>query len=720
MEESDAGISGTSLGEIYKDTRFQIPNYQRTYSWEQKQVNDLLDDLKFILESEDTRHYFGTLILQDESESEDVDKNIVDGQQRMTSVSLLAASIIEKLNRRGESIPEPGIEGTTEYKDLFLGSSDKQRIRLQKSDNAVFERVAYSGGMAASQIADQPSHQRLRDARDRMDEWAKEQDSDKLKQILDALAENFSVTVHNIEESVRAGRIFETINDRGKDLSLADKIKSYLVYVADIRDEPDLAEAVFKTFGQVRDHVTAHDNSANVDRFLKEHWCMFTGKSRPASELHREIKKKKEYGSLDRADKERFIEWVWWYLESLEESARAYKKIRYPEEEFRASVGSKLQIKRRLQELNHLMQSSIKNILSLLMATLVRFGISRRTKRILDLLEKFCFRVYHVNRVDIRARRDKFRETSARIYYAEREGFLKHFGPGYSEPIDNLRLSDAFELTCNVILNGIGNYGDDREFQRNLKRNDIQDGSLNDDGWTGFRENESIKYLLSRYNKEQYDATNSDEFVVPYETRKTDLARIWELTTDEDSELPPEYYSHRKQLGNFTLISDPINLDSDFPTRRRLDMFQRRENPKMTRDIATEHDSSQIDPNWIKARTDRIADFAVMNWEITTGANIEIENIEDISEETKSSLKKIVKKRFAEDDRRPEELNNLPTVKINQVNKFGSVSYSDSCANCNATTVVIEEADDKNRMYCANCGSEYISPPVTYHFEQNI
>jgi len=75
-----------SFKELVKDKFFKIPDYQRGYTWEEKQIEDLLKDIEHILLKEH-KHYTGTIVIAKTDESETYD--IVDGQQRLTTLIIL-------------------------------------------------------------------------------------------------------------------------------------------------------------------------------------------------------------------------------------------------------------------------------------------------------------------------------------------------------------------------------------------------------------------------------------------------------------------------------------------------------------------------------------------------------------------------------------------------------------------------------------------------------
>lgn len=77
---------------------FEVPKYQRYYAWEPEQVNDFIKDLDGILVDSEKDHFFGGIVCV----SKKVDgstrqqKELIDGQQRLTTSILLIINLIQK------------------------------------------------------------------------------------------------------------------------------------------------------------------------------------------------------------------------------------------------------------------------------------------------------------------------------------------------------------------------------------------------------------------------------------------------------------------------------------------------------------------------------------------------------------------------------------------------------------------------------------------------
>src|ERR1700686_1808859 len=87
-----------SLQEIFAGKILQVPDYQRGYAWEQRQLDELLEDLEFLAVGKD--HYTGSLVLHKQTGSERDEEgqkhdvyHVVDGQQRLTTLVLLLDAI---------------------------------------------------------------------------------------------------------------------------------------------------------------------------------------------------------------------------------------------------------------------------------------------------------------------------------------------------------------------------------------------------------------------------------------------------------------------------------------------------------------------------------------------------------------------------------------------------------------------------------------------------
>ncbi|MDB9397634.1 DUF262 domain-containing protein [Microcystis aeruginosa] len=110
-------------GKIYR-----VPPFQRDYSWKEENWEDLWQDIQTLYENPDSSHYMGAIVLQG-SQRSDTDFTIIDGQQRLVTISILAIAIIEKIQTlidRGEEA-EANRERQRLLKSGYLSNKDRKR-----------------------------------------------------------------------------------------------------------------------------------------------------------------------------------------------------------------------------------------------------------------------------------------------------------------------------------------------------------------------------------------------------------------------------------------------------------------------------------------------------------------------------------------------------------------------------------------------------------------
>lgn len=209
---------------------FVIPEYQRYYSWDEKHFTDLWEDLTDVISSKRSRstHYMGTVICKHinntESDREGIHKyELVDGQQRLATLIIFLKCIEEKT---GDKKIQEELE-VSYIKD----SKDKRKVRLQDGelDDDKVLRYILQGKENIDTSA--VSQRRLLEARDFFREKLseKEDGQDFISEIFETI-KSLKFMLYRIETDEKATLIFESINDRGKNLSNLDITKSFLIH----------------------------------------------------------------------------------------------------------------------------------------------------------------------------------------------------------------------------------------------------------------------------------------------------------------------------------------------------------------------------------------------------------------------------------------------------------------------------------------------------------
>jgi len=226
-----------TIGSLLGDKRFlKVPVYQRSFSWTKNEVSDLWDDLQGILYGEEENYFLGSMVFISKS---DGSLEVVDGQQRLATVSLLLAAIRDGFqsiddNQRANHI-EMQYLCTRDLKTMEAAP----RLSLNEIDNGLFMQVIEKSIDLAELKALQRNretvlsnrlltraylllHESIRKASDNF------KNTEFLSSVVEALTDSISCIQIITASEDSAYVLFETLNDRGIDLTLSDMLKNFL------------------------------------------------------------------------------------------------------------------------------------------------------------------------------------------------------------------------------------------------------------------------------------------------------------------------------------------------------------------------------------------------------------------------------------------------------------------------------------------------------------
>lgn len=252
--------------------QFNIPAYQRRYAWGDKQLNDFFTDIDLLGESD--VHLLGTVVFLAEAHSAGINTlELIDGQQRITTLSILLRVLFEKLPADSDNARE-----IKKYLSCRASDTLGTKLVLGDLDNEDYQAIM-SGGSAG--------------IKNPCLGFAYSFFSEKIASVSDIdgfynkLTNNVEVIRLDIAEAKDAYKLFETINNRGLKLSATDIVKNFLLGHASLLGSDILAQ-VKKDWTRVivsLDHIPG-----SSDRFLR-HFLMGTLRTKvPASLLVEELK----------------------------------------------------------------------------------------------------------------------------------------------------------------------------------------------------------------------------------------------------------------------------------------------------------------------------------------------------------------------------------------------------------------------------------------------
>ncbi len=230
--------SNHTLEKLFNKRVFVIPDYQRGYAWEEKECKDLVDDVE-ALSLKNTvpnikHHYTGTIVTYLGSHGESLYDSIlsrcvdvVDGQQRLTTICLFLSRIISALIKNGRNEYTKSI---TKY----LYHNSQCRLTLGYDTERIFFQLLKHGRASIEALTDH--HKRLIWATEYFSDYVEKQlkDSDRginfLESLFQTITSRLIFTEYAIDEECEVGMTFELMNARGKQLSVMELLKNYFMY----------------------------------------------------------------------------------------------------------------------------------------------------------------------------------------------------------------------------------------------------------------------------------------------------------------------------------------------------------------------------------------------------------------------------------------------------------------------------------------------------------
>ena len=212
---------------------FSVPKFQRDYSWETEQWDDLWQDIVTMIEEHD-EHYMGYLVLQTK---DDKHFYIIDCQQRFTTIILLILAAIKNIKR----LIENGIDSDSNERrvknllNLYIGKEDPVTLEydnvleLNRNNNPYFkDYIVKMGELRVRNL--KATEKLMKRCFEFYDQKLKGRFStgQDYASFIQNVVDNLYFTQIVVNDEMNAFRVFETLNARGVQLSSSDLLKNYL------------------------------------------------------------------------------------------------------------------------------------------------------------------------------------------------------------------------------------------------------------------------------------------------------------------------------------------------------------------------------------------------------------------------------------------------------------------------------------------------------------
>ncbi len=261
---------------------YRIPRFQRDYSWGEEEWEDLWADLMGTIQGGDEpAHYMGYLVLQSKDEKT---FDVIDGQQRLTTLTLLVLAVLKQLQRlidEGQN-PDANRQRLEVLRRTYVGTLDpvslatKSKLTLNRNNDSYFQQYLVPL-QRLPQRRLRLSEQSLRKAFEwfdkRVEEYLRAHPGDQgtlLAQFVEDMSDRLFFTVINVTDELNAYRVFETLNSRGVKLSSTDLLKNHLFSVLS-RDEASVDDDLSQLENRW-EAMVGRLGSEHFPEFLRVHW----------------------------------------------------------------------------------------------------------------------------------------------------------------------------------------------------------------------------------------------------------------------------------------------------------------------------------------------------------------------------------------------------------------------------------------------------------------
>jgi len=397
------GIQGTS-NKTYRQLmgnglRYEIPKFQRDYSWEAEHWDDLWQDIRALLADEDNEHYMGYLVLQTSNNKE---FQIIDGQQRLTTLSLLILSTLKCL----KELVDSGIEAENNLKrkdsllNSYIGYVDpvtlisNNKLKLNRnSDDYYKQHLVLLKELPLRNTNSSEKH--IRECFNWYYDRIKKEfnTGESLAAFIDNIVDKLFFTVIEVTDQLNAFKVFETLNARGVQLSSADLLKNYLFFVVD-ETKPHISE--IEELENIWSKIVGKLGEQKFEDYVRYYW----------NSINKSVGKKNLFKNVKGNIKSK--EQVFELIRNLNDTADLYLAIQNPEDEF---WRDKPDIRKSLKELK-LFQ--IRQINSLFLSALRNLEVEN-FKKLAKICSVISFRYNIIGGLNPNAQEDVYNTVALKI-----------------------------------------------------------------------------------------------------------------------------------------------------------------------------------------------------------------------------------------------------------------------------------------------------------------
>ncbi len=331
--------------------KYNVPRFQRDYSWQKEQWEDLWQDIVEAFNTKSNFHYMGYLVLQS---SDNTDFTVIDGQQRLTTISILILAALCELKDliEKQTEPEQNKKRIETIRGSFIGFTDpvslqlKHKLNLNRNNDRHFK--TYLCELSHPPVRNINRSEKLMGEALRYfqsqikDHFNNQVKGEEVARLVESTVKSLIFTTITVGSDANAYTVFETLNARGVQLSTPDLVKNCIFSLID--REGTVHDEILKGLEDSWSCIIEQLGKYDFSHFIRVDWNSHRSFSRKSG-----LFKKIKTHLTDAKDARK-------YLERLQENSEIYSALQSENDEFwiryKEGVYNKENLKLSLKMLN--------------------------------------------------------------------------------------------------------------------------------------------------------------------------------------------------------------------------------------------------------------------------------------------------------------------------------------------------------------------------------
>ncbi|KEY38698.1 hypothetical protein BB434_06955 [Helicobacter pylori] len=264
-----------------QNNQFVIPIYQRLYSWKKEQCEQLWDDIIKTGGNDQIKgHFIGSILYVRDDDTHSSPLLIIDGQQRLTTITLLFIALRDHLNDEDEFLEKFSREKIESYLINSDKDGDKKfRLILSESDKDTLLSLIDENKRKPSELS-----LKIMENFKLFEEWIRK-NTDKLETIFKGLEKLMIVWIALKKEKDDPQLIFESMNSKGIELTQTDLIRNYIVMETEVEKQEDFYNGYWRAMEE-----NFKQNETLFNQFVRHYLTIKTGKIPNIKKVYEDFK----------------------------------------------------------------------------------------------------------------------------------------------------------------------------------------------------------------------------------------------------------------------------------------------------------------------------------------------------------------------------------------------------------------------------------------------